>query len=87
MIDKLKLAHIDYADKIRYKDKMHREQRKFELLMIWLQWTWIVDVTWEIDGLYSGFCMMIYTSGPGDGSCCHHSTQCSRVWRSDSLHE
>ena len=33
MIDKLKLARIDHADKIRGKDKMHKEQREFELLM------------------------------------------------------
>ena len=37
MIGKLKLAHIDHADKIRDKDKMHREQQEFELLMIRLQ--------------------------------------------------
>ena len=33
MIDKLKLAHMDHVDKIRYKYKMHREQREFEFLM------------------------------------------------------
>ena len=31
MIDKLKLAHIDHADQIRDKDKMHREQKEFEI--------------------------------------------------------
>ena len=31
MIDKLKLAYIDHADRIRDKDKMHREQREFEI--------------------------------------------------------
>ena len=33
MIDKLKLAHMDHADKMTDKDKLHREQREFELLM------------------------------------------------------
>ena len=31
MIDKLKLTHIDHADKIRDKENMHREQREFEI--------------------------------------------------------
>ena len=31
MIDKLKLAHMDHAYKIRDKDKMHREQREFKI--------------------------------------------------------
>ena len=31
MIDKLKLAHMDHKDKVRDKDKMHREQREFEI--------------------------------------------------------
>ena len=39
MIDKLKLEHIDHADKIRDKDKMHREQREFEFLIRRLQLT------------------------------------------------
>ena len=39
MIDKLKLAHQDHVHKIREKDKMHREQREFELLMRILQLT------------------------------------------------
>ena len=30
MIDKLKLAHMDHEDKVRDKDKMHREQREFK---------------------------------------------------------
>ena len=33
MIDKLKLAHIDHADKIRDKVNLHRKQREFEFLM------------------------------------------------------
>ena len=33
MIDKLRLAHFDHPDKIRDKDKMHREQREFNLFM------------------------------------------------------
>ena len=34
MIDKLKLEHMERAEKITYKYKLHREQIEFELLMI-----------------------------------------------------
>ena len=33
MIDKLKLAHMDHADKIKDKYKLHKEQREFNLIM------------------------------------------------------
>ena len=39
MIDKINLAHIDHAYKIRDNDKMHREKREFELFMRRLQLT------------------------------------------------
>ena len=33
IISKLKLEHMDHANKTKDKDKLHREQREFELLM------------------------------------------------------
>ena len=33
IISKLKLEHMDHANKIKEKYKLHREQREFELLM------------------------------------------------------
>ena len=39
MVDKLKLTHIDHAEKIRDKYQMHREHREFEFLLRRLQLT------------------------------------------------
>ena len=39
MIETLKLTDTNHSHKIRDKDKMHREQREFELIMRRLQLT------------------------------------------------
>ena len=50
IISKLKLEHMDHANKIKEKDKLHKEQREFELLheieFSWLRITQLVKLKW-----------------------------------------